>query len=161
MASLEDFVKEPSEELLELFTKDQLLQLASHYDITITSKEKQLKDSVKEIIRNVLSDKEVLKVQKDFPKSVITPLSEAAFELRLREIALQEKQLEDKERERQIKEKQMNYEHERFLREMDWKMASGTSTPRSDVSSFDVGCHIRLVPPFSEKDVDRYFSHFE
>ncbi|XP_073721213.1 uncharacterized protein [Misgurnus anguillicaudatus] len=160
MASLEGFVKEPSEELLELFTKDQLLQLASHYDITITSKEKQLKDSVKEIIRNVLSDKGVLKVQKVSPKPVITPLSEAAFELRLREIALQERQLEDKERERQIKEKQMNYEHERFLREMDWKMASGT-TPRSDVSSFDVGYHIRLVPPFSEKDVERYFSHFE
>lgn len=35
MASLEDFLKEPSEELLEVFTKDQLLQLSSHYDIPI------------------------------------------------------------------------------------------------------------------------------
>lgn len=47
MASLEDFLKEPSEELLEVFTKDQLLQLSSHYDIPITSSEKRLKDSVK------------------------------------------------------------------------------------------------------------------
>lgn len=159
MASLEDFLNEPSEELLEFFTKDQLLQLASHYDIPITSSEKRLKDSVREIIRSVLIDNGVLKVKEVLKQSMIAPLSDAAIELRLKELALQEKQLEAKERERQFKEKQMYLEHDRFLKELELKAAC--VTPRGDVSPFDVGSHIRLLPPFSEKYVERYFSHFE
>jgi len=155
MASLEDFLKEPSEELLEVFTKDQLLQLSSHYDIPITSSEKRLKDSVKEIIRSVLVDKGVLKVKHGFPQPMTAPLSDAAIELRLRELAFQEKRLEI---DMKLREKQMDLEHERSLKELELNAAALTS--RGD-ASFDVGRHIKLVPPFSEKDVDRYFSHFE
>ncbi|XP_072913701.1 aldo-keto reductase family 1 member B1-like [Hemitrygon akajei] len=39
MASVEVFIKAPSEELLEQFTKDQLLQLASDYKIELTNTE--------------------------------------------------------------------------------------------------------------------------
>ncbi len=128
MASLEDFLKEPSDELLEFFTKDQLLQLASHYDIIITSSEKRLKDSVKDIIRNVLIDNGILKVRSVSLQPMVAPLSEAAIQLRLKELALQEKQLEATERERQFKEKQMYLEYERFLKEFELKTASERST---------------------------------
>ncbi len=146
---------------LSFFTKDQLLQLASHYDIIITSSEKRLKDSVKDIIRNVLIDNGILKVRPVSLQPMVAPLSEAAIQLRLKELALQEKQLEATERERQFKEKQMYLEHERFLKEFELKTASERSTLRGDAPLFDVGRHIKLVPPFSEKDVEIYFSHFE
>ena len=35
------------------------------------------------------------------------------------------------------------------------------SKPLDSGKSFDVTKHIRLVPPFQEKEVDRYFLHFE
>ena len=33
--------------------------------------------------------------------------------------------------------------------------------PLDSGKSFDVTQHIRLVPPFQEKEVDKYFLHFE
>lgn len=44
MATLDDFISAPSEELLENFTHDQLLKLASYYDIEIARTEKHLKE---------------------------------------------------------------------------------------------------------------------
>ena len=37
------------------------------------------------------------------------------------------------------------------------------STPVSTVrcTGFDIGKHIKLVPPFQEDEVDKYFNHFE
>lgn len=76
-------------------TKDQLLQLASHYEIIITSKksEKRLKDIVKEIIRSDLIKKGLLKAELTSLPSVTALLSEATIQLRLKELFLQEKQL--------------------------------------------------------------------
>ncbi len=104
MATIEDFLKEPPDELLELFTKDQLLQLVSHYNITITSSEKHLKDSIKDIIRNVLIHNYILRIRPVSLQPMVAPMSDAAIQLRLKELALQEKQLEARERERQFKE---------------------------------------------------------
>ncbi len=73
MASLGDFLKELSDEFLELFTKDQLLQLASHYDITITSSEKHLKDIIKDIIRNVLIDNYILRIRPVSLQPMVAP----------------------------------------------------------------------------------------
>ena len=35
------------------------------------------------------------------------------------------------------------------------------SQPLDPTKHFDVTKHIRLVPPFQEKEVDKYFLHFE
>lgn len=51
MASLNDFISAPSEELLCQLTKEQLLSLASHYDIEIASSDKRLKDSIRDALR--------------------------------------------------------------------------------------------------------------
>lgn len=101
-------------------------------------------------------DNGVLKVKQVSPQSMTAPLSEAASELRLRELAFQEKQLEGNIK---IREKEMLLAHELSLKELEIKTTA--LTPRSDTAPFDVGRHIKLVPPFSEKDVERYFSHFE
>ena len=51
---------------------------------------------------------------------------------------------------------------EAAAREYDLKMASLVKHPSSDrASAFDPAKNIRLVPPFQEKEVDKYFAHFE
>ena len=37
----------------------------------------------------------------------------------------------------------------------------GIHSPKDKVSAFDPARNIRLVPPFQEKEVDKYFAHFE
>lgn len=86
-------LKEPPEELLELFTEEQLFQLASHYDIEITSTEKPLKVKT---VKEVLVDTGVRTAKPALPLSAPTPLSEVAIELRFTEMALQEKLFGDK-----------------------------------------------------------------
>ena len=50
MAALDDFISAPSEELLCQLTKEQLLSLASHYDIEIASGDKRLKVNLREAL---------------------------------------------------------------------------------------------------------------
>ena len=51
---------------------------------------------------------------------------------------------------------------EAATREHELKMASlGIHTPKDKSSAFDPARNIRLVPPFQEKEVDKYFAHFE
>ena len=62
-------------------------------------------------------------------------------------------EIEEKERERQfqlrIKEIELN------------DKSKSKSLPLATSTVFDVTKHIRLVPPFQEKEVDKYFLHFE
>ena len=51
---------------------------------------------------------------------------------------------------------------EAATREHELKMASlGIHSPKDKASAFDPARNIRLVPPFQEKEVDKYFAHFE
>ena len=51
---------------------------------------------------------------------------------------------------------------EAAAREHELKMASlGKQSPSDKASVFDPARNIRLVPPFQEKEVDKYFAHFE
>ena len=53
-------------------------------------------------------------------------------------------------------------ELEAAAREHELRMASlGKHTPSDKASTFDPARNIRLVPPFQEKEVDKYFAHFE
>ena len=89
------------------------------------------------------------------------PQTDVALELRLKELALQELQLQDKQEERLLKEKQMYLEHERFLKELELKHVALLRPSHVESSAFDAARNIRLVSPFVEKDVDKYFPNFE
>ena len=54
----------------------------------------------------------------------------------------------------------MHLEHERFLKELEFKH-SALSSSSSPSAQLNVPSNIRLVPPFAEKNVERYFAHFE
>ena len=77
---------------------------------------------------------------------------------REREREEREREREREEREREEREK----EREFHLRMREIEMQERANQPKQKIEyNFDVTKHIRLVPPFQEKEVDKYFLHFE
>ena len=90
---------------------------------------------------------------------------EEARELRLAELkearALRELEL-NAEQEKALLAAEIEAKKEAAAREHELKMASlGKQSPSDKASAFDPARNIRLVPPFQEKEVDKYFAHFE
>ena len=87
--------------------------------------------------------------------------AQRARDLRLAELkeARELRELELKaEREKAL----LEAEKEAAAREHELKMASlGKHSPSDKASAFDPARNIRLVPPCQEKEVDKYFAHFE
>ena len=90
---------------------------------------------------------------------------EAARELRLAELkeARELCELELKaEKEKALLAAKIEAKKEAAARKHELKMASlGKHSPSDRASVFDPARNIRLVPPFQEKEVDKYFAHFE
>ena len=81
----------------------------------------------------------------------------------LRELELKaEREKRDLELKAEQEKALLEAEKEAAAREHELKMASlGKPSPSDKASAFDPARNIRLVPPFQEKEVDRYFAHFE
>ena len=77
-----------------------------------------------------------------------------------REREEREREEREKEREREREEREKEREFELRMREIE--MQERANQPKRKIEyNFDVTKHIRLVPPFQEKEVDKYFLHFE
>ena len=91
--------------------------------------------------------------------------AQKARELRLAELkeARELRELELKaEQEKALLAAEIEAKKEAAAREHELKMASlGKHSPSDKASAFDPARNIRLVPPFQEKEVDKYFAHFE
>ena len=91
--------------------------------------------------------------------------AEKARELRLAELkeARELRELELKaEQEKALLAAEIEAKKEAAAREHELKMASlGKHSPSDKASVFDPARNIRLVPPFQEKEVNKYFAHFE
>ena len=138
--NIEHFISEPSLAELELTKKDELLTLARHFTVDVQSGVK------KAILIQYLVDKGQL------PESVLqkvdTSTSSNLESLRLElDFRFREKALELDHR---FKEKQLELEHK-------YKAAEASRESRA----FDLSRQIMLVPPFKDKEVDKYFLHFE
>ena len=71
-----------------------------------------------------------------------------------------EREREKREKEREREERQKEREFQLRMREIE--MQERTNQPKQKIEyNFDVTKHIRLVSPFQEKEVDKYFLHFE
>ena len=199
---LQAFITAPSQELLDLAKKSDLLDIAAHYELTTVNKS-MLKQEIKNILVQFLVDKEIL------DSSALSLVLVTQTGLQMRELEIQ-KQIEleklrlvqeklrmemeervqkermemeerEKEKERQMqkekmemeerekeKERQIQIEREKIkfdteLRMKELEMQNMTVKRQSLESGvhFDITKHIRLVPPFQEKEVDKYFLHFE
>ena len=79
---------------------------------------------------------------------------------REREREREEREEREKERERERQEREKEREFQLRMRETE--MQEKATQPKHKIGyNFDVTKHIRLVPPFQEKEVDKYFLHFE
>ena len=172
-------------ELLNLAKKTDLLNIADHYALT-SVKPSMLKHEIKNILIKFLVDEEILDPSA-LSSILITQTDLQLRELEIqRQIQLEKLKLEQDERirvgqlereermqreklemeERIQKEKleQAEKEKERQynLRMKELEMQDNVKTKPLDLGThFDVTKHIRFVPPFQEKEVDKYFLHFE
>ena len=227
---LEDFIAAPSQELLNLAKKSDLLDIASHYSIPDV-KTSMLKREIKNVIIQFLVDEEFFepsatslimvsqtdiqlkelelkrhleleKLRLEFEEKRRADKEEREeklardkaereeriqiekLELEKQKLAFEEREREkqremeerEKEKQRELEERlakekleqeerievekeKMHYE----IRMKELELSSKSMPPVSfDPSKvFDVTKHIRLVPPFQEKEVDKYFLHFE
>ena len=91
--------------------------------------------------------------------------AQRARDLRLAELkeARELRELELKaEQEKALLAAEIEAKKEAAAREHELKMAGlGKHSPSDKASVFDPARNIRLVPPFQEKEVDKYFAHFE
>ena len=74
-----------------------------------------------------------------------------------------EREREEREREREREGREEREKKREFqLRMMEIEMQESANQPKQEIEyNFDVTKYIRLVPPFQEKEVDKYLLHFE
>ena len=202
---LSDFTASPSQELLDLAKKSDLLDIADHYGLPNIRKT-MLKHEIKNILIQFFVDEEI------FDSSATSQILVTQTDLQLRELEikrqvemeklrlehedrirmetleredrlLREKleheklrlEMEEREKEKQremerekleqqerieIEKEKLHFELKMKQLELEGKSKSKPLLLDSG-KSFDVTKHIRLVPPFQEKEVDKYFLHFE
>ena len=197
---LEDFITAPSQELLNLAKKSDLLDIASHYSIPDV-KTSMLKREIKNVIIQFLVDEEFFepsatslimvsqtdiqlkelelkrhleleKLRLEFEEKRRADKEEREERMQKEKLELEKQKLafEEREREKQreleerlakekleqeerieVEKEKMHYE----IRMKELELSSKSMPPVSfDPSKvFDVTKHIRLVPPFQEKEV--------
>ena len=213
---LSDFTASPSQELLDLAKKSDLLDIADHYGLP-NIKKTMLKHEIKNILIQFFVDEEI------FDSSATSQILVTQTDLQLRELEIkrqveiekirleheerlrrekeeredrirqetleredrlmrQKIEMEEREREKQREIERERLEHEKLKLEAEERIEiekeklqfelkmkelelegkyKSKPLPLDSGKSFDVTKHIRLVPPFQEKEVDKYFLHFE
>ena len=163
---LDKFTAEPSVELLNLGKKTDLLNLAKHYKLS-EIKSSMRKHEIKNILVHYFVDEEIfnenaLSLIVDIQSVSSSKELELKFQIRQLEIQEREKEREWKEREKEREREEREKEREFQLRMREIEMQERANQPKQKIEyNFDITKHIRLVPPFQEKEVDKYFLHFE
>ena len=161
----EQFMLAPSQEAFDNLKKDDLLSLGKHLKLEV--KKSMRKDLIQHIImKHMIS----LKI---FDGSVLESLVSSDVEIRKLEIDLELRKI-DAQRERELRElefrerektaeiEKQRLDHELEMKRLELQMKLGsTGSVTSTSVKFDVSKYIKLVPPFHESDVDKYFLHFE
>ena len=149
--NLQDFLAAPSEERVYCLRKCDLLEVVKHFNIQAVRTAMSKSDIRDEVLKH-LAENELITLSDSVP-----PVKQDDL-LAIRRMEL-EFQREEKEKERQLhlRLKEMDIDAQIRLKELELK--SGVNV--QNTSSFDVAKYVRLVPPFQEKEVDKYFLHFE
>ena len=152
--AVESFSEKPSLLTLNSLKKADLLAIAQHYKLSpITSSQK--KGEIKKLIKEYLIDEELV------PEDEELSLPSTGL-LELKRLEFQER---EKERETQLRMKELEIREKELSVQLRLKELEKTKEPITPIgheaTTFDVSKHIRFVPPFQEKEVDKYFLHFE
>ena len=144
--------------LIKFLVDEEILDPSALSSILITQTDLQLREL--EVQRQIQLEK--LKLEQE---------ERIRVEQLEREERMQKEKLEmeerEKERERQIQRERLEMEEKEKERQYNLRMKElemqdkVRPKPLDLGTHFDVTKHIRLVPPFQEKEVDKYFLHFE
>ena len=72
-----------------------------------------------------------------------------------------EERVKEQERQMQIEREKLKFDTELKMKELEMQNMTVKRQPLESGVHFDITKHIRLVPSFQEKEVDKYFLHFE
>lgn len=169
--NLDEFVAQPSLDKLNRCTKKHLTILADYFGITVPKQAK--KQVIESELLEALSRKGVL--LRD--PGVLTMSSPAGqqdlgeqlrlkeLDVEMRHLAIKEKELsikiKEKELENELELRKMEIEGQLRLKELELKQSFSPMVSQFQSGEFNVNRCIRLIPPFREKDVDKYFILFE
>ena len=173
--SADSFVQSPSVEILEPLKKSELLEICKHYGLDTRSTLR--KSEVKQSLLEHLVDENILP-ETALPSPISTPTSSVidqnALEIKRLELEFKTKEMENQnqkereEREMKQKEKEMEMEMEMKVKQMEIdreiklkEVEARAASPTSPNSRFEVTKYLKMVPPFQDRDVDKYFMHFE
>ena len=167
---LQAFITAPSQELLNLAKKSDLLDIAAHYELTTVNKF-MLKQEIKNIFIQFLVDKEI------HDSSALSLVLVTQTGLQMQELEIQrqiefkkikirtrkkdwkwKRGREKKGRQIQIERKKLKFDAELRMKELEMQNMTVKRKPLDSGTHFDVTKHIRLV---QEKEVDKHFLHFE
>ena len=156
--NMENFYAKPTLEVLNSSKKKELLDIVKHYKLEVS--ESASKAELKKLVLDYLDEEELIAEPE---RATAEELSGEQL-LELKRLEFQER---ERERETQFKLKELELREKELtiqlkLRELESRPASTPATSATVTSTgSDVSKHIRLVPPFQEKKVDKYFVHFE
>lgn len=181
MFDLDAFILAPSQELLLSITRDDLVRVAGHYKLEVSGGPSKA-DLQEMLVKRLRELGEFGKVVPDIPTSPdqgkrlpIDPSpSKAALELK--RLQLREKEIEWEreknklEADRRLVREREQREHEFRLKDLE--LAQALRIKELEVKAreagvafkpdqFEITRNIRLVPPFNESEVDKFFAHFE
>ena len=141
-----DFEESPSEDKVFGLKRAELFEVAKHYKISVAASMK--KADLRAVILEHLVEVEILEESMVEKKQVegYGHSVEAAIKLKQLELEIQ-----------LVASKKLDKELELFQ----LKQHSKSNEQSISAKKFDPTKFIRLVPPFKEKDVDKYFAHFE
>ena len=157
---LQAFIAAPSQELLNLAKKSDLLDIAAHYELTPVNKS-MLKQEIKNILVQFMVDKEIL------DSSALSLVLVTQTGLQMQELEIQKQiefeklRVEQEKLKIEMEEKERERQYNLRMKELEMQNMTVKRQPLDSGVCFDVTKHIRLVPPFQEKEVDKYFLHFE
>ena len=175
-------------EPLKKLKKENLVKVAAHYGITPAigatkshilnlikdhCVEHDIIDEVEE--KPIAETAEIVRLKLDFEREERRLAREAEKALQDAQFAEAQRAREEAQKARDLRlaelkearelrelELKAEADKEAATREHELKMASlGIHTPKDKSSAFDPARNIKLVPPFQEKEVDKYFAHFE
>ena len=132
------------------------LRLEQEERIRVEQLEREERIRVEQLEREERMQKEKLAMEKE---KLAMEKEKVEMEERIakEKLLFQEK---EKENERLLQEKEKERQYNLRMKELE--MQDKVKTKPLDLGThFDVTKHIRLVPPFQEKEVDKYFLHFE
>ena len=162
---VEDFVSESTIEKLLKLKREHLISLMSHYGLVVdkSKRKAQIRDVlISHMLKNDILNDDALEYISKEEKSEALMIKEMELEhqreMKLRELEYErEQEKEKREHEKELKLREL----EIMAAEKEKDRVMKVKLERSKLEHFDASKYVKFVPPFIEKDCDKYFLLFE